>query len=172
MPATEDDLLKRFDELGINTTLYRHPPMHTVEDCQTHRGNWPGGHCKSLFVRDNKNKQALIVVHEDRRVDLKFFAKAAGFGRLSFGSPDRMARVLGVIPGSVTPFALINTPENENLHIYLDADMMAMDPLYYHPLHNEATVAISSIDLLRFIDHCGHKPITFHFDPPTQTLDA
>ena len=172
MPATEDDLLKHLDELGIQTTLYRHPPMMTVEDCQTHRGDWPGGHCKSLFVRDNKNRQALLVVHEDRRVDLKAFAKATGLGRLSFGSPDRMARVLGVKPGSVTPFALINNSEDEPLQVYLDAHMMTMSPLYYHPLHNEATVAISSSDLLRFIDHCGHAPITFNFDQPSETLDV
>ena len=166
MPATEEDLLKRFDELDITTMLYRHPPMMTVEDCQTHRGDWPGGHCKSLFVRDKKGRQALLVVHEDRRIDLKAFAKAAGLGRLSFGSPERMHKVLGVKPGSVTPFALINDAPEEDLQVYLDANMMSMTPLYYHPLHNEATVAISSKDLIKFIEACGHSPITFNFDTP------
>ncbi|WP_286829420.1 MULTISPECIES: prolyl-tRNA synthetase associated domain-containing protein [Kordiimonas] len=175
-PLQEEDLFAFLDSLGIKTETYRHAPVFTVEEAQTERAHMPqgGGHCKSLFVRDKKKRRALVMVDENRRVDLKALSAALGMGRLSFGSPDSLMAMLGVIPGSVTPFSLINAQvksgEEPPLLVALDAAMMAKAPLYYHPLHNAATTAIAPDDLVRFIRACGYEPVTVDLDqaPPIQ----
>lgn len=165
-PTTEQELLAFLDSLSIDCTTYRHAPVFTVDEAQKERAHMPagGGHCKSLFVRDKKKRRALVMVDEDRRVDLKALSEKLGMGRLSFGSADSLKEMLGVIPGSVTPFALINAqvPKGEAppMLVALDAAMMEKSPLYYHPLHNAATTAITPDDLVRFIRACGYEPIT------------
>lgn len=166
-PATERDLLALLAELGIAQATHRHPPLFTVAESRELRGALPGGHCKSLFLKDKKARYLLAVVLEDRRVDLKALAAATGFGRLSFGSADRMMDVLGVVPGAVTPFALINrlaASDPPPLAVVLDAEMLKRDPLNYHPLHNQATTAIAPDGLLRFVRHCGIAPQILDFD--------
>jgi Ala-tRNA(Pro) deacylase len=155
--ATPEALLARLDALGLKTETIRHKPVFTVEESKAERGALPGGHCKSLFLRDKKELMFLVVVLEDRRIDLKKLSEVIGSGRLSFGSADRLMRVLGVIPGSVTPFALINDRQKQ-VSVVLDAEMMRLDPLHYHPLSNDMTTAISPDGLLRFIADCGHTP--------------
>ncbi|MCG8504988.1 MAG: prolyl-tRNA synthetase associated domain-containing protein [Sphingomonadales bacterium] len=166
-PATESDLIALLAELGIAQATHRHPPLFTVAESRALRGALPGGHCKCLFLKDKKTRYLLAVVLEDRRADLKALAAATGFGRLSFGSAQRMMDVLGVTPGAVTPFALINrlaTAAPPPLGVVLDAEMLKCDPLNYHPLHNEATTAISPDGLLRFVRHCGIEPQILDFD--------
>ena len=158
MPATSADLFARLDELGIVTTTHEHPPLHTVEESRRLRGTLPGGHCKNLYLRDKKKRNWLLVTLEDREVDLKAASALLGAGRLSFGSADRLMEFLGVAPGSVTPFALINDPE-QRVTVVLDAAMLKVDPLNYHPLVNTATTAIASDDLLTFIRAGGHEPL-------------
>jgi Ala-tRNA(Pro) deacylase len=156
MPADEQQLFDFFQELDIQTTTHRHPALHTVEQSRELRGDLPGGHCKSLFLKDKKAQLWLIVALEDREVNLKSLHKQIGSGRLSFGKAELMWEVLGVRPGSVTPFSLINDKERQ-LTVVLDQGMLEFELLNYHPLHNEATTAISTTDLLRFIDATGHK---------------
>ena len=164
MPATPDDLLARLEAMGAETVTHRHPPLFTVEESKQLRGSLPGGHCKSLFLRDKKRALWLVVVLEDRAVDLKRLRRILGAsGSLSFGTPDLLMDVLGVTPGSVTPFALINDRAGR-VSVVLDAAMLEHDPLNYHPLTNEATTAISPSDLIRFIDECGHSPTVLDFD--------
>ncbi|MFC4346730.1 prolyl-tRNA synthetase associated domain-containing protein [Kordiimonas lipolytica] len=171
-PLSEDDLFAFLAGLGIETETYRHAPVFTVEEAQAERAHMPagGGHCKSLFVRDKKKRRALVMVDENRRVDLKALSGALSMGRLSFGSADSLMDMLGVIPGSVTPFALINARVEDGqeppMLVALDAAMMAKSPLYYHPLHNAATTAISPDDLVRFIRACGYEPVTVDLDAP------
>ena len=155
--ATPTELLARLDTLGLKTHTITHKPVFTVEESKRERGDLPGGHCKSLFLRDKKERMFLVVALEDRRIDLKKLSDVIGGARLSFGSADRLMRVLGVIPGSVTPFALINDLACA-VDVVLDADMMKLDPLHYHPLSNDMTTAISPADLLAFIAACGHRP--------------
>jgi Ala-tRNA(Pro) deacylase len=152
-----DDLFQRLNHLGIDYARHDHPPLFTVEDSKALRGDLPGGHCKNLFLRDKKSEMWLIVTLEDRRIDMKALGQLLGGARLSFGSADRLARVLGVIPGAVTPFALINDHE-QTVKVILDRDMLELDPLNYHPLSNEITIAVSPTDLLTFIRDCGHEP--------------
>lgn len=157
MPATPEDLFARLDDLGIATTTHAHPPLHTVEESRRLRGTLPGGHCKNLYLRDKKKRNWLLVTLEDRDVDLKAVSTLLGAGRLSFGSADRLMEFLGVTPGSVTPFALINDP-GQRVTVVLDAAMLTRDPLNYHPLVNTATTAIAPGDLLAFIRAGGHEP--------------
>lgn len=157
LPTSPDTLLARLDELGIAYDLHTHPPLFTVEDSKALRGDLPGGHCKNLFLRDRKGAMWLVVCLEDRRIDLKALGALLGGVRLSFGSPDRLMRTLGVIPGAVSPFALINDTEM-SVTVILDAEMMDLSPLNFHPLSNEMTVAVTPDALTRFVDACGHAP--------------
>ena len=169
MPATETELFDAFKRLDIAVRTVRHDPVHTVDQAKRVRGSLPGGHAKTLLLKDKKGRMALAVVHEDRRVDLKALATALDMGRLSFASAERLDRVLGVAPGSVTPFALINCRPDDidpPLKVVLDRSLMAHDPLNFHPLHNAATTAIGRDDLMRFVRHCGFEPAVIDLDEP------
>jgi Ala-tRNA(Pro) deacylase len=155
--ARPADVLDRLAALGIEVATHHHPPLFTVEQSKAQRGDLPGGHCKNLFLRDRKSRMWLVVCREDLRVDLKALGPLIGADRLSFGSADRLMRVLGVIPGAVSPFALINDIENQ-VSVVLDKAMMALSPLNYHPISNEITTAIPPEGLVRFIRACGHDP--------------
>ena len=157
MPATRDDLFARFAELGIETTTKDHDPVYTVEEARALRGEISGGHCKNLFLKDKKGVLWLVVTLEDAQVDLKALPKKIGSGRLSFGKGELLIEVLGIEPGSVTPFSLINDTE-QKVQVVLDASMMAHDVLNFHPLKNDATTSVSSQDLLKFVEACGHAP--------------
>ena len=164
-PLTPEDLFARLDALGIAHQTYTHPPVFTVAEAVALRGQLPGGHCKSLFLKDKKGGLWLVVALEERRVDLKRLADALGAPRFSFGNADLLYQVLGVRPGSVTPFALINDAEHR-VAVVLDKEMLAHDPLNYHPLENDRTTAIAPADLLRFMAACGHTPRILDFDTP------
>jgi Ala-tRNA(Pro) deacylase len=157
MSATRDDLFARFEALGIETRTRDHAPVYTVEEAQALRGEIPGGHCKNLFLKDDKGNIWLIVCLEEAQVDLKAAPARIGSRRLSFGKPDLLKEVLGVEPGSVTPFGLINDTE-KRVNVVLDAAMMAHELVNYHPLENTATTTIRSADLIAFIRSCGHEP--------------
>jgi Ala-tRNA(Pro) deacylase len=154
---TPDQLFARLDALGIAHRTYAHPPVFTVAEAAALRGSLPGGHCKSLFLKDRKAGLWLVVALEERRIDLKMLADRLGAPRFSFGSPELLYEVLGVTPGSVTPFALANDT-GQRVAVVLDRDMLERNPLNYHPLVNDCTTAIAPGDLLRFIEACGHCP--------------
>jgi Ala-tRNA(Pro) deacylase len=156
MPATRAELMTRFNDLGIATKTVDHAPVFTVEEAKKVHGEIPGGHCKNLFCKDEKGVLWLIVALEDQRVDLKAAPALIGSKRLSFGRPDLLMEVLGVEPGSVTPFALINDA-TKRVNVVLDATMMQEPLLNFHPLRNDATTSISSTDLLKFIQSCGQN---------------
>jgi Ala-tRNA(Pro) deacylase len=161
MAASEADLITRLDALGIAHRTYRHPAVFTVDEAKALRGALPGGHCKSLFLKDRRDGLWLAVMLEHRRVDLRKLSDRLGAPRFSFGNADLLYEVLGVTPGSVTPFAAIND-RARRVTIVLDEEMLAIDPLNYHPLTNEATTAVAPADLLRFLDDCGHAPRILH----------
>jgi Ala-tRNA(Pro) deacylase len=163
-PTAPETLLARLDDLAIAYDLHTHPPLFTVEDSKALRGELPGGHCKNLFLRDRKGAMWLVVSLEDRRIDLKALGTLLGGARLSFGSADRLMNTLGVIPGAVSPFALINDTA-VSVTVILDDDMMKLSPLNYHPLSNEMTIAVTPQDLLRFITACGHAPQVLDLAP-------
>lgn len=158
MPATPDQLFAYLDRLGIPHATVRHPPLFTVEQSQSLRGQIAGGHNKNLFLKDKNGRLFLLVLLEEARVDLKALPAVIGSGRLSFGSADLLRETLGVEPGSVTPFALINDPAHRVTPV-LDETMMAHEILNYHPLVNTMTTSIRSADLLKFVTATGHSPL-------------
>ena len=166
-PITPEQLFARLDALGIAHRTYRHPPVFTVAEAAAMRGELPGGHCKTLFLKDKKGGLWLAVALEERRLDLKALADMLAAPRFSFGSPELLHQVLGVRPGSVTPFALANDREHR-VTVVLDKTMLDHDPLNYHPLENDRTTAISPADLLRFIAACGHAPRIVDLDAPAR----
>ena len=154
--------MARLAALGINCTTHRHPALWTVEESKQLRGDLPGGHCKSLFLKDKKGAFYLVVALEDREIDMKQLRRAITAAQLSFGRPESLMELLGVVPGSVTPFGLINDTETQ-VRVVLDHGMLEHDPLNYHPLTNEATTAIAPDDLVTFIQACGHEPQILDF---------
>jgi Ala-tRNA(Pro) deacylase len=156
-PLTPEQLFARLDALGIAHHTYHHPPVFTVAEAVALRGQLPGGNCKSLFLKDKKAGLWLVVALEERRIDLKRLADALHAPRFSFGNAELLFEVLGVKPGSVTPFALAND-NSRRVTVVLDRLMLENDPLNYHPLKNDRTTAIAPGDLLRFIEACGHRP--------------
>ncbi len=162
--ATPRHVFDRLDSLGIDTVTHTHPPLFTVEQSKATRGDMPGGHCKNLFLRDRRKRMWLVVCREDLRLDLGWLRRPLGADRLSFGSPDRLMRVLGVVPGAVSPFALINDADCR-VQVILDRRMLALSPLNYHPLSNDMTTAIEPDDLITYIRSCGHEPRILDLEP-------
>lgn len=158
MPASRADLIAFLDRLGIATRTFEHPPLFTVEQSQALRGEIAGGHTKNLFLKDKKDNYFLLTVGEEAQVDLKQVHHAIGAAsRVSFGRPEMLMELLGVVPGAVTVFGLINDTQRR-VKLFLDAALMEHETINAHPLTNEATTQIARADLLRFIAATGHEP--------------
>ena len=157
MPTTRDELFAIFSELGIETRTLAHAAAFTVSESQLLEKDLPGGHTKNLFLKCKKGRIFLIVTLNTANVNLKKLHKRLDCGRLSFGNPQLMMELLGVTPGSVTPFGLIND-RDARVNVLLDATMMRSELLNYHPLINTETTSIAREDLLRFIRSTGHEP--------------
>lgn len=158
-PKSPDDLMAFLAELGIEVTTHNHPAVFTVEESRGICDHIPGAHTKNLFLRDRKDRHFLITIEQDAAVDLKSIHTLIGAsGRVSFGKPDKMMELLGVVPGSVTVFGLINDRDTQ-LTVVLDEPLMQNEMINGHPLHNEATTTIRRDDLLQFIKATGHEPL-------------
>ena len=158
MPASPDELFAYLDSLGVAHKTVRHQPLFTVEESQALRGKIPGAHTKNLFLRDKKGTVYLVVTLEDAAIELRSLHRLLGAsGRFSFGSAELMRELIGVEPGSVTPFAVIND-KVLRVTIVLDTSMMAHPVLNFHPLVNTGTTTISREGLLKFLEATGHKP--------------
>jgi Ala-tRNA(Pro) deacylase len=155
-PATSEDLFAVLDALGVEHRTHEHPAAFTVEQANAVWGDIPGVHCKNLFLKDAKGKLWLVVAPAEHRIDLKSLPGRIGSARLSFGNPDLMLEVLGITPGSVTPFALIND-RARRVDVVLDAWMMEQPLVNYHPLRNDATTTLAADGLRRFLDWCGNR---------------
>jgi Ala-tRNA(Pro) deacylase len=157
MAATREDLFARLSALGVETVTVEHPPLFTVEQSKELRGDIPGAHTKNLFLKCKKGTLWLVTAVESTAVDLKTLHTRLGCGRLSFGNAELLGEALGVQPGSVTPFAIINDTQNR-VSVVLDEALFAYDRLNFHPLVNTATTGISKDGLLAFLADCKHSP--------------
>lgn len=163
MTLGREDLITRLDDLGIAHETIDHPAVFTVEEAHAHTAHLPGGYCKSLFLKDKKGGLWLLVCLDHRRIDMNRLSKVLGCPRLSFGKPDLLLDALGVTPGSVTPFALINDADRR-VRPLLDKAMLDHELLNYHPLTNEATTTIKAADLPVFIEAIGHRADVIDLD--------
>ncbi|MER0239701.1 prolyl-tRNA synthetase associated domain-containing protein [Fulvimarina sp. MAC8] len=157
MAMTRGDLMEFFAEHDIVVTTVDHPALFTVEESRAVRGEIPGAHTKNLFLKDKKGKIFLVVAEEETDVALKTLHKRiGGSGRLSFASADQMRELLGVEPGSVTAFGVVN--DNDHVvNVVLDESLGAYDIVNGHPLTNTATTSLRYEDLLRFFRLTGHE---------------
>ncbi len=156
-PTSPEALLARLAELDIAVSSFSHPPVFTVAEAKALRGELKGGHIKNLFLRNKKGAMWLVTCLEDRDIDLKALGQALGAGRFSFASAARLMTYLGVPPGAVTPFAVINDTAGK-VQVVLDQAVLDCDPVNAHPLVNDRTAAIAPGDLVRFLEAVGHPP--------------
>lgn len=171
MPRT--DLFALLDRLGIAHRTVAHEAVFTVEESRDIKAAMPGGHSKNLFLKDKAGRLTLAVALAETRVDLVGLGKRLGAkGRYSFASGDLMTATLGVIPGAVTPFALMNESAKAVGSVVVDAALMAYDPVWFHPLENTASTAIAPGDLLRFLRHCGVSPLILPLADPLAAAAA
>jgi Ala-tRNA(Pro) deacylase len=162
-PATPEELFRLLQELSIPTRTIRHPPVFTVEEAKALRGGLTGCHTKNLFLKDKKGAMWLVVCPENQATDLKILAGRIGSGRLSFGSADRLMKYLGVIPGAVTPLAVIND-QGCAVRVVLDRSIMGAETLNFHPLDNSMTTSLAAADLVRFLEAVHHPPVIVDFE--------
>ncbi|MEE8500063.1 MAG: prolyl-tRNA synthetase associated domain-containing protein [Kiloniellales bacterium] len=163
LPTSPEALIARLKALGIAVKTFEHPPVYTVEQAKALRGELRGGHIKNLFLRNKKGAMWLLTCLEDRDVDLKALGQALGAGRFSFGSAQRLVTYLGVLPGAVTPFGVINDTEGK-VQMVLDKALLDCDPINAHPLVNDMTAAVSPEGLVRFLEAVGHAPRILDLD--------
>ena len=154
MLKTQEDLLNVLAQINIEYSNHEHPAVYTVEQADQHHAGIEGVHSKNLFFKDKKKNLFLVVTLSDKPIVIKEMAKKIGAKSPSFGKPDLLAHVLGVIPGAVTPFAVINA-EDHAIKVILDEEMMEHKLLNFHPLVNTATTTIAAEDLVKFLEHCN-----------------
>lgn len=158
LPTSPEALIETLTGAGIAMTRHEHPPLRTVEDSKAFRGPMEGTHVKNLYLRDRKKRNYLVVAQEDRDIDLKALQEKIGADRLSFGSADRLFEFLGVRPGAVSPFTLINDPDHK-VQLALDSGLMQAEMLYFHPLVNDLTLGVTPEGLRKFFGITGHDPL-------------
>jgi Ala-tRNA(Pro) deacylase len=163
---TPQQLLAHLEGLGIRAETVEHEPVFTVAESKPVKTRIPGAHSKNLFVKDKKGQLFLITAKDETAIDLKRAHEAIGAsGRLSFGSAEQLREVLGVEPGSVTPFAVANDREGR-VTMILDANLMEHERLNFHPLVNSMTTGVSREELLLFLRDCDHEPAVIRLPEP------
>ncbi len=162
MPATAQNLYAAFDDLGIAWKTMEHEAVFRVGEGREIKAAMPGGHTKNLFLKDAKDQLWLISALGESVIDLKRLPKVIGSARLSFGNAALLEEALGVTPGSVTVFALVNDVERR-VRLVLDRGLFDHELVNFHPLTNTATTAIASRDLDRFVRALGYDPLIVDF---------
>ena len=168
MPKSRTELFAFLDSLAIAHRTVEHPPVFTVDEAEEHTHHLPGGHTKNLFLEDKQGGLWLVTCLDQQQVKVNALARLLQAPRFSFGKPDRLLEVLGVLPGSVTALALINDTA-QRVQPVLDTKLMAHELVNCHPLINEATTTLRSADLLRFMEALGYAPRLIDLDT---TLDG
>ncbi len=143
-------LLKLLDKKNINYSLYKHPPLFTVDDSKKLRGNIKGAHTKNLFLKTKKKKFFLFTCLESTKIDLKLLRQCMHLSNLSFASEKYLQELLNVKPGAVTPFGLLNDVEKK-ISFFLDLKLNGYNSFNFHPLINSATINIKKCDFYDFL---------------------
>jgi Ala-tRNA(Pro) deacylase len=152
----ERKVLETLDKLGIAYGRHEHPPVATVEEAEKYWGSIKGTHCKNLFLRNNRgNRHYLVIAAVDKSVDLKRLNAMLGEDRLSFASSERLMRCLGLEPGSVSPFGLVNDATRQ-VDVICDEALRSGAGLGFHPNVNTATLEIALADFEKFLASCGN----------------
>lgn len=160
---TRTSLLTHLNELGITIQTHDHPPVFTVEEARAHTSFLPGAHVKNLFLKDKAGGLWLVTCLDEQLVKVNGLSRLLGSPRFSFAKPDVLREHLGIEPGSVTPFALINN-ENKQVKFVMDRQLLNYELMNVHPLVNTATVSLSPQDVVKFATTLGFDPIFVDLD--------
>jgi Ala-tRNA(Pro) deacylase len=153
----QKELYEVLDKLGISFDYHEHPPLNTIEEAIIHWKDFNSGRCKNIFFRNHKgNRHYLVVLEHLRLLDIHDLEKRLRQGKLTFASDMRLMKYLGVEPGSVSPFGLINDTEN-HVHLFIDEQLNDFERLAFHPNVNTASLVISKSDFLRFLEFTGNS---------------
>jgi Ala-tRNA(Pro) deacylase len=152
------DIYQFLEENRIEYRRFDHPPVFTVADVHRLTPDLPGAGTKNLFFRDKKgSRHFLVVLPDDKRVDLKKLPQSLESGRVSFGSPQRLKESLGIEPGSVSLLAIFNDRNGLNVEVFIDESLWQADAFQFHPLVNTSTLVISKDGIRRFLSATGHR---------------
>lgn len=152
-----NNVLYFLDELNITYKIYKHPPLPTIEIALEYWKEMPGTHCKNLFFRNHKGDQHYLVILEcHQELDIHDLEKRLKQGKLSFASPQRMDKYLGLMPGSVSPFGLINDI-GHHVILFIDKNLESSEYVSFHPNDNTASIVIKTSDFVKFLDRCTNK---------------
>ena len=147
---------ERLEALGIRYDQYEHPPVFTAEEAALHWKDIPGVAVKNLFLRNKKgDRHYLVILGIEKQADLRRLVRIIGDDRLSFASPERLMKHLGVTPGSVSPFGLIHDAQR-TVRVIVDGDLRHAGRLIFHPNDNTASLTIEAADFVRFLDQQGN----------------
>jgi Ala-tRNA(Pro) deacylase len=153
----QKELYELFEKLSIAFEYHEHPPLATIEDAKIYWNNFDAGKCKNIFFRNHKgDRHYLVILEHLRQLNIKDLEQRLKQGKLTFASDQRLKKYLGLEPGSVSPFGLINDNDN-HVHLFIDEKLKEYKRLAFHPNINTSTVVISKADLLRFLDYSGNS---------------
>lgn len=161
-PLSRQDLWSFLDENNIAHKTLNHAPIFTVEDGAELKAKMVGANTKNLFLKDKSGAYFLICAQSDTQIKINKLHSHLGCKRLSFGKAEDLQTLLGVMPGSVTLFSVINDTDNK-VSLILDKALLGHDIVNFHPLRNDATTAITSADMVRFADIANHPPLILDF---------
>ena len=152
----QKELYDLFERMDIQFEYHEHPPLNTIEDAKVHWKDYNSGRCKNIFFRNHKgDRHYLVVLEHLRQLNIKDLEKRLKQGKLTFASDQRLKKYLGVEPGSVSPFGLINDNEN-HVHLFIDEKLKESERLAFHPNVNTASLVISKTDFLKFLEYTGN----------------
>jgi Ala-tRNA(Pro) deacylase len=153
----QEKLYDLLDALSIKFEYHEHPPVATIDDAKIHWKDYNSGRCKNIFFRNHKgDRHYLVILEHLNQLNIHDLEKSLKQGKLTFASPQRLKKYLGVEPGSVSPFGLINDSE-KNVHVFIDEKLRDFERLAFHPNDNTATLVVQRTDLIRFIEYLGNS---------------
>ncbi len=151
-------------QLAIHFDYYEHPPVPTVEDASRYWADIDAAHCKNLFFRNHKgNRHYLVIFHYQKQLNIRFLEQRLKQGKLTFASAERMQKYLGLQPGSVSVFGVVNDPQ-KHVYLFIDRTLLDYERISFHPNLNTASLVISINDLKRFLAHSGNGFEFVNFD--------
>jgi Ala-tRNA(Pro) deacylase len=157
MDGVREPIFAALKALGIDYQLFEHPPVHTAEEAAVHWEAIPGAAVKNLFLRNKKgDRHYLVILGIEKQADLRQLVKVIGDDRLSFGSPERLQKYLGVAPGSVSPLGLVHDSTHA-VRVIVDSDLKGAERLIFHPNDNTASLTISGAEFVRFLEDRGNS---------------
>lgn len=149
--------------LGITFSRHEHPPVYTVEEAQQYEEGIPGAHCKNLFLKDKNNKLYLVIMTDTKKLSFDRLSQQTNVKNLRFASPEKLEEYLGLEPGSVSPFGLINDTHKE-VRVFIDRDLKGTGQINFHPNVNTATITLAYKDFERFLNHCTNQVTYIEID--------